>query len=391
MFERFSRRNTCIAHGEPASHRFLRRSMKSVIVLGGYGNFGRRIVAALSQEPGTRVLVCGRDLAQARAAAEEAGGSAEPLCLDAHASDLSARLRHVAAKMVIHTAGPFQKQSYTVPRACIAAGSHYIDLADGRAFVCGITTLDAVARRNDTLVVSGASSVPALSSAVVDTLRAQFSSIESIDHGITSGAKPPGRATMDGVLAYAGKPFAQWHEGAWRQVHGWQGLSRRHYPEPIKARWLAHCDVPDLDLFPERYRPVRTVSFRAGVGPATSMLGLWLASWLVRVGLLGSLTSWVPALHRTATALARFGSRCSAMHVTVRGLDLYGKPAVRNWFLLADQDHGPFIPCFPTIALARKLLRDEISARGAMPCMGLLDVDDIISVGDGLDLRVVPG
>lgn len=365
--------------------------MKSVVVLGGYGNFGRRIVGALAHEPGARIFVCGRDLQQTQAVAQETGGSAEPLQLDAHAPDFTARLREVGATIVVHTAGPFQGQGYSVPQACIAARAHYIDLADGRAYVCGIKALDEEAKRNDALVVSGASSLPALSSAVVDALRTQFSSIESIDHGITSGARPPGRATMDGVLAYAGKPFSQWSDGDWRQVHGWQDLARRHYPDPINGRWIASCDVPDLDLFPERYRPVRTVQFRAGVGPATNMIGLWLASWLVRLGMLSSLTTWVPTLHRTATALARFGSRRSAMHVTVRGVGLNGEPAVRNWFLLADQDHGPFIPCFPAIALARKMLRDEISARGAMPCMGLLTVDDIISVGHGLDLRVVPG
>lgn len=365
--------------------------MKTVVVLGGYGNFGRRIVTSLSREPGARVFVCGRDVKLAQAVAQEAGGSAEPLHLDAHAPDFIGRLREVAASVVIHTAGPFQGQSYTVPQACITAGAHYIDLADGRAYVCGIKTLDEEAKRNDTLIVSGASSLPALSSAVVDALKAQFSLIESIDHGITSGAQPPGRATMDGVLAYAGKPFSQWRDGNWRQVHGWQDLELRHYPDPIKGRWIANCDVPDLDLFPERYRPVRTVRFRAGVGPAANMIGLWLASWLVRLGILSSLRSWVPTLHRTASALARFGSKCSAMHITVRGVDLNGEPMVRNWFLLADQDHGPFIPCLPAIALARKLLRDEISTRGAMPCMGLLSVDDIISVGDGLALRVVPG
>jgi saccharopine dehydrogenase-like NADP-dependent oxidoreductase len=365
--------------------------MKSVVVLGGYGNFGRRIVGALAHEPGTRVFVSGRDLQQATATAQEIGGSAEPLRLDAHAADFSAELRKAGAGIVVHTAGPFQGQDYSVPRACVAAQAHYIDLADGRGFVCGIRSLDAEAKLNGVLVVSGASSVPALSSAVVDALGAQFSSIESIDHGITSGATPPGKATMDGVLAYAGKPFQQWRDGQWRAVRGWQGLTRRLYPTPINGRWIANCDVPDLDLFPERYRPVHTVQFRAGVGPASSMVGLWLASWLVRVGLLTSLRSWVPTLHRTASALAHYGSKRSAMHVTVRGTDLNGEPALRNWFLLADQDHGPFIPCLPAIALARKLVRDEISARGAMPCMGLLTVDDIISVGEGLDLRVVVG
>lgn len=365
--------------------------MKSVVVLGGYGNFGQRVVGGLAREPNTRVFVAGRDLQQATAFASEVGGSAEPLRLDAHADGFTAKLRRVDATVVVHTAGPFQGQNYSIPRACIVAGAHYIDLADGREFVCGIKALDEEAKQNGSLVVSGASSVPALSSAVVDALGAQFASIESIDHGISSGAKPPGKATMDGVLAYAGKPFKQWRDGQWQQVRGWQDLTRRLYPTPINGRWIANCDVPDLGLFPERYRPVQTVQFRAGVGPAASMMGLWFASWLVRVGVLTSLRSWVPTLHRTASALARYGSKRSAMHVTVRGVALNGERAVRNWFLLADQDHGPFIPCFPAIALARKLVRDEISVRGAMPCMGLLTVDDILCVGEGLDLRVVCG
>ena len=77
------------------------------------------------------------------------------------------------------------------------------------------------------------------------------------------------------------------------------------------------------------------------------------------------------------------------MHVTVRGLDLDGKPAARTWSLIAEQDHGPFIPCFPAIALARKILRNETAARGAMPCMGLLTVEEILAVGRGLRLSVV--
>ena len=102
-----------------------------------------------------------------------------------------------------------------------------MDLADGRSYVCGIQTLDEPARNNDVLVVSGASSVPALSSAVVDRLQAQFSTIESIEHGITAGARPPGLAAMEGVLSYVGKPISQWRDGAWRTAYGWQDLARR--------------------------------------------------------------------------------------------------------------------------------------------------------------------
>lgn len=363
--------------------------MQSVAVLGGYGNFGRRIVAALSREPDCRVFVCGRDLEKATQTAQEEGGSSEPLALDCHASDFCAQLRRLNATLVIHTAGPFQGQSYSVPRACIAARAHYIDLADARAYVCGIGVLHPDALQNETLVVSGASSLPALSSAVVDALEPLFSSIESIDHGITSNAKPPGKATMDGVLAYVGKPFTQWRDGKWCIVHGWQAIARRRYPAPVKDRWIANCDVPDLQLFPERYGSTQTVQFRAGVGVGASMFGLWLASWLVRIKLIPTLVTYVPVLHAAASAIARFGSSCSAMHVTVRGLDLKGESAVHTWLLIADQDHGPFIPCFPAIALSRKILRGEISARGAMPCMGLLSVAEILSVGRKLDLRVI--
>lgn len=362
--------------------------MTSIVVLGGYGNFGRRIVAAFANEPGCRVFVCGRNLELATQVARQEGGGAEPLSLDCHASNFSSELRRIGPALVIHTAGPFQGQSYTVARACIAAGAHYIDLADGREFVCGIKTLDAEARANDVLVVSGASSLPALSSAVVDALRECFSSIDSIDHGITSGAKPPGQATMTGVLDYAGKPFKQWRDGEWQSAFGWQGLTRHVYLPPVNGRWIANCDVPDLELFPERYRPVRTVQFRAGVGPAGSMFGIWLASWLVRIGAMRTLAAYVPMLHRVARAYATFGSKCSAMHVTVRGLNPHGAPVVYRWYLDAQHDHGPFIPTLPAIALARKILRNEIAARGAMPCMGLLTVDEILHEGRHLSLSV---
>ena len=360
--------------------------MRCAVVLGGYGNFGRRVVAALAADRSCRVVIAGRDVRKARAVADEVGSPAEAALLDGLATNFSAELGRLGANVVVHTAGPFQGQDYAVARACIEAGAHYVDLADARAYVCGIGTLDEAARRRDLLVVSGASSVPALTSAVVDMLRPDFSTIESIEHGITSGAKPPGLATMEGVLGYAGKPFTQWRDGAWRTAYGWQGLTRHTYPQSVGTRWLGNCDVPDLELFPKRYAPVRTVVFRAGVAMTAGMLPTWGVSWLVRAGLMRSLLPLVPRLHKTALAIERFGSKRSALHVTVRGLDSTSQPLSRTWWLLAENDHGPHVPCFPAIALARKLLRDEVRARGAMPCMGLLTVDEILDVGRGLDL-----
>jgi saccharopine dehydrogenase-like NADP-dependent oxidoreductase len=91
---------------------------------------------------------------------------------------------------LIKTAGPFQSQRYTVALAAIQAGCHYIDLADGHEFVAGISSLDGPARERGVTVISGASTVPALSSAVIDRYLAQFVRLEGIEFGISSGAHP---------------------------------------------------------------------------------------------------------------------------------------------------------------------------------------------------------
>jgi hypothetical protein len=361
--------------------------MGCAVVLGGYGNFGRLVVAALAADREHRVVVAGRDARQARAVAQAIGSPAQPAVLDGRSPNLAAELRRLEASVVVHTAGPFQGQDYIVPRACIEARTHYVDLADARRYVCGIQTLDEAARSNNVLVVSGASSVPALSSAVVDQLRRQFSRIESIDHGITSGARPPGLAAMASVLSYVGKPIAQWRESAWQTAYGWQDFTRHEYPRPLGPRWLGNCDVPDLELFPQRYAPVGTVVFRAGIATTVGMFSTWSASWLVRAGLMKSLLPYVSLLRRAALAIERFGSSSSGMHVTVRGLDHESRPITRSWWLLARNNHGPQVPCFPAIALARKLLRSEVNTHGAMPCMGLLTIDEILAVGRGLDLE----
>jgi hypothetical protein len=76
------------------------------------------------------------------------------------------------------------------------------------------------------------------------------------------------------------------------------------------------------------------------------------------------------------------------MHVTVHGVGVDGGPLVCNWSLVAHRDHGPFIPSFPAVALARKIVRDDIAARGAMPCMGLVTLEEILNIGSDLDLQV---
>jgi len=259
-----------------------------VLLLGGYGTFGSRICTALASDRGIAILVGGRHLHRAEelcdsVRARNAEASVTPLACEARSNQLTDTLRDLAVDAVVHAAGPFQGQDYAVARSCIAAGAHYVDLADARDFVLGIDALDEAARARGVLVVSGASTVPGLTAAVVDAHAREFVRLLGIDSGISPGNRTPrGPAIVAAILSSCGRPFMRWQGGKWVKAIGWQGLVRRRYSPPMGKRWLSDCDVPDLALFPGRYPGVVRVVFRAGLESGALHLGLWCLSWLSR-------------------------------------------------------------------------------------------------------------
>jgi saccharopine dehydrogenase-like NADP-dependent oxidoreductase len=310
--------------------------MHTILVLGGYGFFGSRICQILATNESIHLLIGGRNVAQAQAIAGELGlKSNQGLAIDAYASNLAQRFTELNVDTVIHTAGPFQGQDYSVAHAAITAGANYIDLADGRDFVAGIEQLHTLACERGVFVTSGASSLPALSSAVVDRYLSRFRRLESIHHGIGSGARAPGLATMRGVFGYCGKPFLRLKTGSWQTTYGWLDLQRYRFPAPVGPRWLGCCDVPDLILFPRRYPGVHTVSFHAGFASAWGHLFVWAASQLARLGLISSLIPLVAPLHTISQWLEPFVSDKGAMFVSLEGIGVDGQLLKLDWHLVA--------------------------------------------------------
>ena len=355
------------------------------LVLGGYGHFGQLICRRLAQDGDVEVVVAGRDARKARELAREIG--AAHACVDADDPRLAASLGESGAKIVVSTAGPFQGQDHRLARASIAAGMHYIDIADARDFVCGIRALDGEARERAVLVVSGASSVPALSGAVVDRYARDFAALEGIDFGICTSSRLPGQATVRAVLGYAGRPFPRWEESRWVDAYGWQGLRRHRFREPAFSRWIADCDVPDLALLAERHPGVRSVRFGAGVQPAAMQWGLSALAAGVRTGVLPPLSRWADGLARMGRRFERLGTGRSAMFVTLRGHDAQGKAKRVTWELVAEDHDGANIPCMAAVVLAAKMARGELAQRGAMPCIGLITLDEYLGALQPLKVR----
>ncbi|MGY5803015.1 SDR family NAD(P)-dependent oxidoreductase [Rhizobium sp. LEGMi12c] len=162
--------------------------MRKILVLGGYGGFGARLSRRLAGD-GFEVLVTGRNLEAAKALASRLP-NAIGLQADRN-GDIAAILDKHKPFLLIDAAGPFQHSDDRVVRACIKAGIHYIDLADARDFVGSIGSLDEQAKAASVTVISGASSVPALSTAVVAELSKDMQAVRSIEMSISASNRGP--------------------------------------------------------------------------------------------------------------------------------------------------------------------------------------------------------
>lgn len=350
--------------------------MKTV-VLGGYGNFGARICRALAKNHDIDLIIAGRDIDQATRLATEIGGTASAACIDVHRPDLADILRSLNAELVIHTAGPFQQQGYQVPLAVAAAGAHYIDLADGRRFVCDFPdALGAAFRKIGRVAISGASTVPALSSAVVDRLTENWLKIDTIEYCIAPAQSAPrGVATLAAVLGYCGAPIQVWQHGQWRTQFGWAEPAHIEFAR-MRTRLGSLCDIPDLELFPAHYTGVRTVMFRAALEIGFTQRALAVVAALRRMGWIKHPERFARLMNSAANYLNFLGSALGGMVVRVSGMDHNNLPVQRSWHISADDDHGPEIPCMAAILLARRLARNELSETGAYTGLGWLSLSD---------------
>lgn len=351
-----------------------------VVVLGGYGVFGSLLAKLLARD-GHLLWLAGRNPSKAKALAQEIG--AEVLQVDARNSPEG--LFAAKPDVIIDAAGPFQfygDDPYKIARLCVENGVHYLDLSDASDFAKGIEQLDTAAESAGVFVLSGASSVPGLSSCVVSSLSKDFEQIELIDIAILPGNRAPrGRSVIESITSGVGRTYRVWRGNKWRDIRGWtdgrsytldEGLTRRGY----------FVDVPDISLLPTR-TSARSVVFRAG-------LELWIMNWALRG--LAALRKWfslplpsfaISILQLASKALYPLGTDRGGMQVKIVG-SINGEPYARKWSLIAKQGDGPFIPGI----MCRALLREpENIATGARVCLGELPLERIESAMDDLQVH----
>jgi len=102
---------------------------KTIVILGGYGNFGKRIaqyfisdLATASNQTDNQltIYIAGRRLEKATQFCDENNNQTnveyKPLKIDIYSPSFKATLETINPNIVVHTSGPFQGQSHFVAK-----------------------------------------------------------------------------------------------------------------------------------------------------------------------------------------------------------------------------------------------------------------------------------
>lgn len=365
-----------------------------VMILGASGVFGSRLAKLASDEIGVDLVLAARNLPRLNALADSL-----PITAICRAIDRDKITAHDLAGMdlVIDAAGPFQSSHMRVVESCIAAGVTYLDLADGREFVRDFSRFDEAAKGAETALITGASSIPALSHAVIEYLTENWARIDNLRVGIYPGNRAPrGLSVVESILSYVGKPVRVFRNGEWQEESGW-GMTHREAIPGIGTRWASICDTPEQDLLVKRFNPTQSAEFFAGLELSVLHLGLSLMAQPVRWGWLKSLRSFANPMLAVAKWFLPFGSDNGAMTVRAGGVDGQGRPVSRVWVLAADANRGPNVPILAALAMIRRFRDRWRAPHGAYPCAGILDLsefaDDFARLGirSSMDERYLTG
>ena len=367
-----------------------------VLILGGYGTFGARLARLLARDGRLTLVIAGRSRMKAQALCDRLDGAAhrEPLVYDRN-RDPAPMLAALRPHLVVDAAGPFQAYGddpYRLVRASIEAGAHYLDLADAADFVSGVAALDGQARAAGVFALSGLSTFPALSSAVLASLAADLDTVTAIRAGVAPSPRAGvGLNVVRAIASYAGKPLPVIVGGeavtrpaiidATRRTIGVPGAL------PLRNTLFTLAETPDLALARAWPKAAGLRELWTAAGPRPELLHrvLRLLAWLVRLKILPSLTPLAELLHWGSTVFT-WGEHRGGMFVEIEGEGPAG--AVRRaWHLVAEGEDGPFIPSIGAATVIRRVLDGAGPKPGARPAAGEVTLQDYEAVFDTLHIQ----
>ena len=352
---------------------------QKVVVLGGYGTFGSLIASELARV--TNIVVAGRHQGTGQKFADSIG-AAFSLC---NARDETSLRNTIAGtQIVINATGPFLPDDYSIPKICMEENCHYIDLADDRAYVRGFLKLGDFAEERRVFACTGASTAPAVTFALLSELHLLFPDIHSIKIYMSAGNKnKPGVSTFASILSYAGTQVRVWNHNQWENHMGWGLPEVFEFPPPVGKRFVQLCNVPDLELFPKLFEADQVI-FKAGVELPIFNVSLSILARLKKRFPRINLPSMAEPLVRISKLFKSFGSYSGGILVRVDDKNGNSKSLA-----FVTSQNGPYLPASPAVLLTRRLLNNDLQARGAFPCVRFIGLNEFRNYLEPFGIKLI--
>lgn len=364
-----------------------------ILILGGYGVFGGRLAVLLKDLPNVEIYICGRNLVRATNFCNDYEGPAKAIPLCVNRNDLSDTLLKVKPDVLVDASGPFQlygnddknDDPYTVIKSCIKAGINYMDLADGADFVFGVANFNIEAKTSDIFILSGVSSFPVLTSAVLNEFNKQMQV-----HSIVGGIAPSphthyGLNVVRAAISYAGGPVKIQRDGKQKITHGLtESIRFKISPPgivPLKDTYFSLIDVPDLQILPDQNKSIKNIWL--GVGPTPEFLhrSLIVMAKIRKSLKLKPFTKLSPLFQQVLNFI-KIGEHRGGMFIEATGIK-NGRQVKRSWHMIAEGDDGPYIPSMAAEGIIRKMLAGKYPVTGARVATKELKLKDYKMLFDG--------
>jgi hypothetical protein len=357
-----------------------------ILIIGGYGTFGSRLSRLLANQSQLTLLIAGRSIKHAQGFCHELNGNLAtllPLYFDRNDSEIKGQLQSIKPDLVVDAAGPFQsygKDPYRIVKACLATSINYLDLADGSQFVKDIAQFDSQAKEKNVYVLSGVSTCPLLTAAVVRRLAEGLTIINSIKGGLApSPYAEVGPNVVRAIASYAGQKMPLVRNG--QLTIGYPFTETMRYTIsppgylPLNNRHFSLVDVPDNQILRDLWPNIDSIWIGAGPIPEILHRLLNIFAWFVRWRLIPSLLPFAPLFYRVMN-IVRWGERRGGMFVSIEGTDNQGQKIERSWHLLAEGDTGPLIPSMGIAAIVNRILEGKKLISGARAATTDLELED---------------
>lgn len=334
----------------------------TVTVFGGYGTFGAHAARALAKA-GVKVRIAGRNEARAKSFAARLGDGHEGIVADA-ADPASCARALEGARVAVNCAGPFSTLPLTLPEACLAAGAHYVDIADDRSWLAHLRALSGRFLDRHLTAACGCSSLPGISGALALLATERLPEVRCARVTLFIGNRnPKGDAAVRSAAAQLGKTFSS-PQGP---LAGLRGRETVRLPEPFGVRAVYDWDSPELDLFPALLG-AREVRVKVGF---ESRLATRAFATLARLGPLGS--RLVPPLAVLGRALSGFGHSGGFVQV-----ELFAPDGATARASLGGAEDGQRMAALPAAFVALGLLDGTVTARGVVTAFEALGAQRLI-------------